>query len=108
MFESAIAVSLPQPAWLAETQTLWPHWKAQGDELRQAKRDATLLWIKLQEDAGLDIIEFDEPAFNVYLKDAATWGVQALERAARGLTCTTAVHMCDGYGIKANCWPAKT
>lgn len=219
MFESLIAGSLPKPAWLAETQKLWPQWKAQGDELLQAKRDATLLWIKLQEDAGLDIIgdgeqarqhfvhgfleqvdgidfehkvtmgirdgrydaqvpqvvaqlklkgrvhaleaqllrahtnkkikftlpgpmtivdtvadrfygskvdmamafadllnqealalqadgvdiiQFDEPAFNVYLKDAATWGVQALERAANGLTCTTAVHICYGYGIKAN------
>jgi len=219
MFESLIAGSLPKPAWLAETQKLWPQWKAQGDELLQAKRDATLLWIKLQEDAGLDIIgdgeqarqhfvhgfleqvdgidfehkvtmgirdgrydaqvpqvvaqlklkgrvhaleaqllrahtrkkikftlpgpmtivdtvadrfygskvdmamafadllnqealalqadgvdiiQFDEPAFNVYLKDAATWGVQALERAAKGLTCTTAVHICYGYGIKAN------
>lgn len=219
MFESLIAGSLPKPAWLAETQKLWPQWKATGDELLQAKRDATLLWIKLQEDAGLDIIgdgeqarqhfvhgfleqvegidfehkvtmgirdgrydaqvpqvvaplklkgrvhaleaqllrahttkkikftlpgpmtivdtvadrfygskvdmamafadllnqealalqadgvdiiQFDEPAFNVYLKDAATWGVQALERAAKGLTCTTAVHICYGYGIKAN------
>jgi len=219
MFESLIAGSLPKPAWLAETQKLWPQWKAQGDELLQAKRDATLLWVKLQEDAGLDIIgdgeqarqhfvhgfleqvegidfehkvtmgirdgrydaqvpqvvaplklkgrvhaleaqllrahtkkkikftlpgpmtivdtvadrfygskvdmamafadllnqearalqadgvdiiQFDEPAFNVYLKDAATWGVQALERAAKGLTCTTAVHICYGYGIKAN------
>ncbi|PKO62262.1 MAG: 5-methyltetrahydropteroyltriglutamate--homocysteine methyltransferase [Betaproteobacteria bacterium HGW-Betaproteobacteria-18] len=219
MFESVIAGSLPKPAWLAETQKLWPQWKAQGDELLQAKRDATLLWIKLQEDAGLDIIgdgeqarqhfvhgfleqvegidfehkvtmgirdgrydaqvpqvvaplrlkgrvhaleaqllrahtkkkikftlpgpmtivdtvadrfygskidmamafadllnqealalqadgvdiiQFDEPAFNVYLKDAANWGMQALERAARGLTCTTAVHICYGYGIKAN------
>lgn len=219
MFESVIAGSLPKPAWLAETQKLWPQWKSQDTELLQAKRDATLLWIKLQEDAGLDIIgdgeqarqhfvhgfleqvegidfehkvtmgirdgrydaqvpqvvaplklkgrvhameaqllrahtrkkikftlpgpmtivdtvadrfygskvemamafadllnqealalqadgvdiiQFDEPAFNVYLKDAATWGVQALERAARGLTCTTAVHICYGYGIKAN------
>jgi 5-methyltetrahydropteroyltriglutamate--homocysteine methyltransferase len=50
----------------------------------------------------VDIIQFDEPAFNVYTKDAADWGVQALERAARGLTCTTAVHICYGYGIQAN------
>jgi 5-methyltetrahydropteroyltriglutamate--homocysteine methyltransferase len=219
MFETVIAGSLPKPAWLAEPQKLWPQWKVQGDALVQAKCDATLLWIKLQEDAGLDIIgdgeqarqhfvhgfleqvegidfehkvtmgirdgrydaqvpqvvaplrlkgrvhamearllrahtrkkikftlpgpmtivdtvadrfygskvemamafadvlnqealalqadgvdiiQFDEPAFNVYLKDAATWGVQALEHAARGLTCTTAVHICYGYGIKAN------
>jgi 5-methyltetrahydropteroyltriglutamate--homocysteine methyltransferase len=50
----------------------------------------------------VDIIQFDEPGFNVYLEDAATWGVQALERAAQGLTCKTAVHICYGYGIQAN------
>jgi 5-methyltetrahydropteroyltriglutamate--homocysteine methyltransferase len=219
MFESVIAGSLPKPPWLAETQKLWPQWQQQGEALLQAKRDATLLWVKLQEDAGLDIIgdgeqarqhfvhgfleqvegidfehkvtmgirngrydaqvpqvvaplklkgrvhameaqlvrahtrkkikftlpgpltivdtvadrfygskvamamafaellneealalqadgvdiiQFDEPAFNVYLEDAASWGVEALERAARGLTCTTAVHICYGYGIQAN------
>ena len=219
MFQTSIAGSLPKPAWLSETEKLWPQWKAQGLELQQAKADATLLWIKLQEDAGLDIvgdgeqsrqhfvhgfleqvegidfenkvtmgirngrydaqvpqvvgplrlkgrvhafeaqlarahtrkklkftlpgpltivdtvadrfygskvamamafaellnqealalqadgvdiIQFDEPAFNVYMQDAADWGVKALERAARGLTCTTAVHICYGYGIKAN------
>jgi 5-methyltetrahydropteroyltriglutamate--homocysteine methyltransferase len=51
---------------------------------------------------GVDIIQFDEPAFNVYMQDAADWGVEALERAARGLSCKTAVHICYGYGIKAN------
>jgi 5-methyltetrahydropteroyltriglutamate--homocysteine methyltransferase len=55
----------------------------------------------LQAD-GVDVIQFDEPAFNVYLQDAADWGVEALERAAAGLTCKTAVHICYGYGIKAN------
>jgi len=219
MFRTAIAGSLPKPAWLAETHKLWPQWKAQGDALLQAKADATLLWVKLQEDAGLevigdgeqarqhfvhgfleqvegidfehkvkmgirnnrydamvpqvvaplrlkgrvhafeaqltrahtnkkvkftlpgpmtivdtvadrfygdkvkmamafaellnqealalqadgvDIVQFDEPAFNVYMEEAADWGVQALERAAQGLTCTTAVHICYGYGIQAN------
>ncbi len=219
IFSTAIAGSLPKPAWLSETRKLWPQWKAEGVELAQAKADATLLWIKAQEDAGLDvigdgeqsrqhfvhgfleqvegidfehkvkmgirdnrydamvpqvvaalrlegrvhaaearllrahtthkikftlpgpmtivdtvadrfygdriklamafaellnqealalqadgvdIIQFDEPAFNVYMKDAADWGVLALERAAQGLTCTTAVHICYGYGIKAN------
>jgi 5-methyltetrahydropteroyltriglutamate--homocysteine methyltransferase len=219
MFETAIAGSLPKPDWLAETHKLWPKWRAEGDALRQAKADATLLWIKAQEDAGLDIvgdgeqsrqhfvhgfleqvdgidfdhkvemgiradrykamvpqvvgplklkgrvhefeaklarahtkrklkftmpgpmtivdtvadqyygdrvkmafafaellnqealalekdgvdiIQFDEPAFNVYMKEAADWGVKALERAAQGLKCTTAVHICYGYGIKAN------
>jgi 5-methyltetrahydropteroyltriglutamate--homocysteine methyltransferase len=228
MFDTAIAGSLPKPAWLAETQKLWPQWKAEGPELAQAKLDATLLWIKAQEDAGLsvigdgeqsrqhfvhgfleqvegidfehkvemgirndrykamvpqvvaplklkgrvheaearflrahttrrtkftlpgpltivdtvadrcygdrrklafafaellnqealalqadgvDVIQFDEPAFNVYMADAAEWGVAALERAAQGLkeqgvangrACTTAVHICYGYGIQAN------
>jgi 5-methyltetrahydropteroyltriglutamate--homocysteine methyltransferase len=219
MFRTAIAGSLPKPAWLAETHKLWPQWKAQGDELLKAKMDATLLWVKLQEDAGLevigdgeqarqhfvhgfleqvegidfdnkvkmgirnnrydamvpqvvaplrlkgrvhafeaqltrahtnkkvkftlpgpmtivdtvadrfygdkvkmamafaellnqealalqadgvDIVQFDEPAFNVYMEEAADWGVKALERAAQGLTCTTAVHICYGYGIEAN------
>lgn len=219
LFSATIAGSLPKPGWLAETQKLWPQWKAEGAELAQAKADATLLWIKTQEDAGLDVIgdgeqsrqhfvhgfleqvegidfdhkvkmgirdnrydamvpqvvaplrlkgrvhatearllrahtnkkikftlpgpmtivdtvadrfygdrvkmamafaellnqealalqadgvdivQFDEPAFNVYMKEAADWGVKALERAAQGLTCTTAVHICYGYGIKAN------
>ena len=219
MFKTAIAGSLPKPAWLAETQKLWPQWAASGAELAQAKLDATLLWIKAQEDAGLsvigdgeqsrqhfvhgfleqvdgidfahqvemgirndrykamvpqvvsalalkgrvhgteasflrahttrktkftlpgpmtivdtvadrfygdrvqmafafaellnqealalqadgvDIVQFDEPAFNVYMSEAADWGIKALERAARGLSCTTAVHICYGYGIQAN------
>jgi 5-methyltetrahydropteroyltriglutamate--homocysteine methyltransferase len=223
MFETTIAGSLPKPEWLAEPEKLWPKWKQEGDALRQAKADATLLWIKTQEDAGLDIIgdgeqarqhfvhgfleqvdgidfenklkmgirnnrydamvpqvvsklrlkgrvhameaqllrahtkkktkftlpgpmtivdtvadrfygegkegriqmamafaellnqealalqadgidiiQFDEPAFNVYMEDAAEWGVQALERAVQGITVTTAVHICYGYGIQAN------
>ena len=56
MFDTAIAGSLPKPSWLAETQKLWPQWKAEGAELAQAKLDATLLWIKAQEDAGLSVI----------------------------------------------------
>ena len=219
MFPTTIAGSLPKPEWLAETHKLWPQWQASGDDLARAKRDATLLWLKLQEDAGLDVvgdgeqsrqhfvhgfleavdgidfahkvemgiraerykamvpqvvgplklrgrvhgveaqlarahtkrrlkftlpgpmtivdtvadrfygdrvkmafafaellnqealalqadgvdvIQFDEPAFNAYMTEAADWGVRALERAAQGLTCTTAVHICYGYGIQAN------
>ena len=75
-----------------------------GDKVAMAMAFAELLneeALALQAD-GVDIIQFDEPAFNVYMQDAADWGVRALERAARGLTCTTAVHICYGYGIKAN------
>ncbi len=62
MFETAIAGSLPKPEWLAETNKLWPKWMAQGDSLKQAKADATLLWIKAQEDAGLDVVGDGEQA----------------------------------------------
>jgi 5-methyltetrahydropteroyltriglutamate--homocysteine methyltransferase len=55
----------------------------------------------LQAD-GVDVIQFDEPAFNVYMDEVRDWGIKALEKAAEGLTCTTAVHICYGYGIKAN------
>lgn len=219
LFPTTIAGSLPKPEWLAEPNKLWPTWRAAGEELSRAKRDATLLAVKVQEDAGIDIvtegeqarqhfvhgfleriegidfankvemgirndrykamvpqvvaplrltgrvhafeakaarghttcklkftlpgpmtiidtiadrhygdrvkmafafaellnaeakaleadgvdvIQFDEPAFNVYMAEAADWGVKALEHAAQGLTCTTAVHICYGYGIKAN------
>ena len=52
--------------------------------------------------AGLDVLQLDEPAFNVYMDDVAAWGIEALHRAVEGLSCTTAVHICYGYGIKAN------
>ena len=219
LFPTTNAGSLPKPEWLAEPNTLWAPWKSSGAELAHAKRDATLLAVKMQEDAGIDIvtegeqarqhfvhgflenvegidfahrvemgirndrykamvpqvvaplhlkgrvhadearaarahttrqlkftlpgpmtlidtvadrhygdrvkmafafaellneeakalqadgvdvIQFDEPAFNVYMAEVSEWGIKALERAAQGLTCATAVHICSGYGIKAN------
>jgi 5-methyltetrahydropteroyltriglutamate--homocysteine methyltransferase len=51
---------------------------------------------------GLDVVQLDEPAFNVYMDDVAAWGIEALHRAVEGLGCRTAVHICYGYGIKAN------
>src|SRR6478735_7637487 len=56
MFDTTIAGSLPKPGWLAETDKLWPAWRAQGEALETAKRDATLLWLKEQEAAGIDIV----------------------------------------------------
>jgi 5-methyltetrahydropteroyltriglutamate--homocysteine methyltransferase len=219
MFETTVAGSLPKPSWLAEPDRLWAPWRLEGAELETAKRDATLLAIKEQEDAGIDIvsdgeqarqhfvhgflervegidfahkvemgiradrykamvpqvvapvrlkervhafeaqaarahttrklkftlpgpmtvadtiadryygdkvkmafafaellneealalerdgvdvIQFDEPAFNVFMDEVTDWGIAALERAAQGLQCATVVHICYGYGIKAN------
>ncbi len=219
LFPTTIAGSLPKPAWLAEPNKLWALWRLQGEELEQAKDDATLLALKLQEDAGIDIvadgeqarqhfvhgfletvegidfdkrvemgirnnrykamcptvtgplrlrhrvhareaqlarthtahdlkftlpgpmtivdtvadghygdrvkmamafatllneeahglaadginvIQFDEPAFNVYMDEAADWGITALDRSIDGVNATSAVHICYGYGIPAN------
>ena len=219
LFPATIAGSLPKPSWLAEPDKLWPKWRLEGADLAQGKLDATLLALKVQEDAGLDIvgdgeqsrqhfvhgflefvdgidfahkvemgirgdrykamvpvvngaltlkgrvhqteakfarahtqrklkitlpgpmtisdtvadshygdkikmamafadllnkearaleadgvdvIQFDEPAFNVFMGEVAGWGIEALHRAIDGLKCTTAVHICYGYGIKAN------
>jgi len=219
MLETTIAGSLPKPSWLAEPNKLWPAWRLDGEPLAEAKRDATILALKIQEDAGIDIvsdgeqsrqhfvhgflegvegidfarrvpmgirnnryeamvptvtgrlrrkhpvhaeeartarahtrhrlkftlpgpmtiidtiadshygdrvamamafaellneearelaaigvdvIQFDEPAFNVYLDEVAGWGIDALHRAIEGLTCKTTVHICYGYGIPAN------
>ncbi len=219
LFPTTIAGSLPKPFWLAEPEKLWAAWRFEGAELDAAKRDAVLVWLKEQEDAGIDIvsdgeqfrihfvhgflehvdgidwqkktrmgirdnryvvdvptvtapvarkrpvhveevrftrahttrrlkwtlpgpmticdtiadghygrradmamafadvlnqeareleaagadvIQFDEPAFNVFMTDVKDWGIAALERAAKGLKCKTAVHICYGYGIEAN------
>src|SRR5262252_9598698 len=62
LFPSTIAGSLPKPEWLAEPNVLWAPWKSQGAELSRAKRDATLLAVKLQEDSGIDIVTEGEQA----------------------------------------------
>ena len=54
------------------------------------------------EAAGVDVIQFDEPAFNVFMEDVKDWGIDALHRAREGLACKTAVHICYGYGIDEN------
>jgi 5-methyltetrahydropteroyltriglutamate--homocysteine methyltransferase len=75
-----------------------------GDRVKTAFAFAELLNEEaraLQAD-GVDLVQFDEPAFNVYMDEVNDWGIKALERAAQGLSCATAVHICYGYGIKAN------
>jgi 5-methyltetrahydropteroyltriglutamate--homocysteine methyltransferase len=75
-----------------------------GDRTRMAMRMAELLNEEARELAalGVDVIQFDEPAFNVYMDEVRDWGIAALHRAIEGLSCKTAVHICYGYGIKAN------
>jgi 5-methyltetrahydropteroyltriglutamate--homocysteine methyltransferase len=75
-----------------------------GDRVSMAFAFAELLnqEARALQDDGVDIVQFDEPAFNVYMDEVNEWGIKALERAAEGLTCATAVHICYGYGIKAN------
>jgi 5-methyltetrahydropteroyltriglutamate--homocysteine methyltransferase len=60
------------------------------------------------EALGVNVIQFDEPAFNVFMDDVNEWGIEALHRAAQGLRCKTAVHICYGYGIEANIEWKKT
>jgi 5-methyltetrahydropteroyltriglutamate--homocysteine methyltransferase len=78
--------------------------KHYGDRVKMAFAFADLLnqESRALEADGVDVIQFDEPAFNVYMKEVATWGVEALHHAIDGLKCRTAVHICYGYGIKAN------
>jgi 5-methyltetrahydropteroyltriglutamate--homocysteine methyltransferase len=75
-----------------------------GDRVKMAFAFAELLnqEAKELEKLGVDVVQFDEPAYNVYMDEVATWGIAALERAADGLRCQTAVHICYGYGIQAN------
>jgi 5-methyltetrahydropteroyltriglutamate--homocysteine methyltransferase len=75
-----------------------------GDRVKMAFAFADLLnqESRALEADGVDVIQFDEPAFNVYMKEVTTWGIEALHRATAGLKCKTAVHICYGYGIKAN------
>ena len=71
-------------------------------DMAMAFADALNAEARELEAQGVDLIQFDEPAFNVFMDDVNDWGIAALERAAAGLKCKTAVHICYGYGIKAN------
>ncbi len=73
-----------------------------GDKVKLAMAFAELLNHEARglEKDGVDTVQFDEPAFNVYMNEVKDWGIDALHRASAGLTCTTAVHICYGYGIR--------
>jgi 5-methyltetrahydropteroyltriglutamate--homocysteine methyltransferase len=95
-----IKITMPGPMTIVDTLAD-EHY---GDKVKLAMAFADLLNQEaraLQKD-GVDVIQFDEPAFNVYMSDVKRWGIDALHRAIAGLKCTTCVHICYGYGIQAN------
>lgn len=98
--DQPIKWALPGPMTMIDTLAD-RHYKSRE---KLAWEFATILNVEAKEleAAGVDIIQFDEPAFNVFFDDVRDWGIAALERAAEGLRAETAVHICYGYGIKAN------
>jgi 5-methyltetrahydropteroyltriglutamate--homocysteine methyltransferase len=95
-----LKLTLPGPMTIVDT-IADAHY---GDRVKMAMAFASLLNAEARalEADGVDVIQFDEPAFNVYMREVKDWGIEALHRAIDGLRCTTAVHICYGYGIKAN------
>src|SRR3954471_18302245 len=98
--KSAIKFTLPGPMTMVDTL----YDEHYGSREKLAFAFAEILNQEARELAalGVDVIQFDEPAFNVYFDEVREWGIAALERARQGLTCKTAVHICYGYGIEAN------
>ncbi|MFM7433088.1 MAG: methionine synthase [Gammaproteobacteria bacterium] len=95
-----LKVTLPGPMTICDT--LADGYYGRREDM--AMRFAELLNAEAKElvAAGADVIQFDEPAFNVFIDEVRDWGLPALERALQGLSVTTAVHICYGYGIEAN------
>jgi 5-methyltetrahydropteroyltriglutamate--homocysteine methyltransferase len=98
--ERALKFTLPGPMTICDTI---------ADAHYGRRADMAMAFAKILNEearalqaAGVDVIQFDEPAFNVFMADVREWGIDALHRAIEGLTCTTAVHICYGYGIEAN------
>jgi 5-methyltetrahydropteroyltriglutamate--homocysteine methyltransferase len=95
-----LKITMPGPMTIVDTIAD----RYYGDRVALAMAFAALLNEESRALAadGVDVIQFDEPAFNVYMEEATGWGVEALHRAIDGVNATTAVHICYGYGIKAN------
>ncbi|TAM75989.1 methionine synthase [bacterium] len=96
----AIKLTIPGPMTMVDTL----HDEAYRDRKALAFAFAEIINAEVRElaAAGLDVVQLDEPAFNVYLDDVETWGIAALNRALDGVGCRSAVHVCYGYGIEAN------
>jgi 5-methyltetrahydropteroyltriglutamate--homocysteine methyltransferase len=98
--QRSIKATLPGPMTMVDT--LYDNYYKSREKL--AREFAAILnqeALELER-AGADVIQFDEPAFNVYMDEVKDWGIEVLEAAAAGLKCKSAVHICYGYGIKAN------
>jgi 5-methyltetrahydropteroyltriglutamate--homocysteine methyltransferase len=95
-----LRLTLPGPMTIVDT-IADAHY---GDRIKMAMAFADLLneEARALEADGVDVIQFDEPAFTVYMDAVKDWGIEALHRAIDGLSCATTVHICYGYGIKAN------
>ena len=98
--ERPIKFTLPGPMTMVDT--LADEYYRDREQLAMAFAEILNAEALELEAAGVDVVQFDEPAFNVYMDDVQAWGVAALERAAAGIEAKTAVHICYGYGIKAN------
>jgi 5-methyltetrahydropteroyltriglutamate--homocysteine methyltransferase len=98
--DNRVKYTLPGPMTMVDT--LYDGYYKSREKL--AREFAAILNAEAKDiaAAGIDVIQFDEPAFNVYMDEVRDWGIETLERAAEGLDCRTAVHICYGYGIKAN------
>jgi 5-methyltetrahydropteroyltriglutamate--homocysteine methyltransferase len=95
-----LKVTLPGPMTIVDTL----HDAHYGDRKKAAFAFADAIRAEIEElaAAGVDIVQLDEPAFNVYFEELEAWGIDALDACVRGVACSTAVHVCYGYGIKAN------
>ena len=95
-----VKFTLPGPMTMVDTL----HDEHYGSREKLAMAFAAILNQEARElaAAGVDVVQFDEPAFNVYFDEVRDWGIAALEKARKGVTCKTAVHICYGYGIEAN------
>jgi 5-methyltetrahydropteroyltriglutamate--homocysteine methyltransferase len=95
-----LKITLPGPMTIVDTIAD----RHYGDKAKLAMAFAALLneEARALEKDGVDVIQLDEPAFNVYMGEVKKWGISALHRAIEGLRCTTCVHICYGYGIQAN------
>ena len=102
----AVKYTLPGPMTMVDT--LYDAHYGSREKLAFAFAEILNEEARAIADAGVDVIQFDEPAFNVYFDEVRDWGIATLERAAQGLRCTKSVHICYGYGIKANIEWKKT